>query len=68
MEDANKAFAELKRFLTTPPIMTAPKKDETLLIYIAVTNQVVSIAIVVERQEARHAYKVSAKPTLSARS
>ena len=23
-EDADKAFAELKRFLTSPPIMTAP--------------------------------------------
>ena len=26
LEDANKAFTELKRFLTTPPIMTAPKR------------------------------------------
>ena len=25
-EDVNKAFTELKRFLTTPPIMTAPKR------------------------------------------
>ena len=25
-EDANKAFAELKQFLTTPPIMTTPKR------------------------------------------
>jgi len=41
-EDADKAFAELKRFLTTPSIMTAPQKDETLLIYIVVTNRVVS--------------------------
>ena len=57
-KDANKAFAELKRFLTTPLIMTAPQKDETLLIYIAATNQEVSTAIVVEREEARHAYKV----------
>ena len=37
-EDADKAFTELKRFLTIAPIMTAPQKDETLLIYIAVTN------------------------------
>ena len=35
-----------------------PQKDETLLIYIAVTNRVVSTAIVVEQEEARHVYKV----------
>ena len=57
-KDTDKAFAELKRFLTTPPIMTAPQKDETLLIYIAVTNRVVSTAIVVKREEAGHACKV----------
>ena len=57
-EDADKAFTELKRFLTTPPIMTAPKKDKTLLIYIATTNQVVITTIAVEREEAGHAYKV----------
>ena len=38
--------------------MTVPQKDETLLIYIAVTNLVVSTAIVVEREEVGHAYKV----------
>ena len=57
-EDADKAFAKLEQFLTTPPIMTATEKDETLLIYITVTNRVVSTAIVVEQEEARNAYKV----------
>jgi hypothetical protein len=38
--------------------MTAPKDGETLLLYIAATNQVVSKAIVVEREEAGRAYKV----------
>ena len=32
--------------------------DETLLIYIAATSHVVSTTIVVEREEAGHAYKV----------
>ena len=57
-KDADKAFAELKRFLTTPLIMTAPQKDETLLIYIIATNRVVNTAIVVEREEASDTYKV----------
>ena len=38
--------------------MMAPQPDKTLLIYIAATSRVVSTAIVVEREEVRHAYKV----------
>ena len=38
--------------------MTAPQPDKTLLIYITATSRVVSIAIIVEREEARHTYKV----------
>ena len=38
--------------------MTVPRPDETLLIYITATSRVVSTAIVVEREEAGHAYKV----------
>jgi hypothetical protein len=57
-EEADKAFAKLKLFLTLPPIMIAPQPGETLLIYIMVTSWVVSMAIVIEHEEARHAYKV----------
>ena len=48
MPEADKAFEELKQFLTLPPVMRAPQAGETLLIYIATTNRVVSTAIVVE--------------------
>ena len=57
-EEANIAFEQLKMFLTKSLIMMAPRPDETLLIYIAATSRVVSTAIVIEREEARHAYKV----------
>ena len=57
-EEADTAFEQLKVFLTKPSIMTAPWPDETLLIYIAATSRIVNTAIVVERDEARHAYKV----------
>ena len=56
--EANKAFAALKQFLTMAPVMMAPQAGETLLIYIAATNRVVSTAIIIEREEAGHAYKV----------
>ena len=38
--------------------MMALQPDETLLIYIATTSHVVSTAIVIEHEEAGHAYKV----------
>ena len=38
--------------------MTAPRSDETLLIYIAATSRAVSTTIVVEREEVGHAYKM----------
>ena len=38
--------------------MTAHRPDKTLLIYIAATSRIVSTAIIVEREEAGHAYKV----------
>ena len=56
--EADIAFEQLKLFLTKPPIITAPLPDETLLIYITATSHVVSTTIVIEHEEARHAYKV----------
>jgi hypothetical protein len=58
LEEADTAFAELKQFLTSPPVLTAPKEGETLLLYIATTNRVVSTAIVVEHEDVEHVYKV----------
>jgi hypothetical protein len=39
-------------------VLSPPVKDEPLLLYIAVTTHVVSIAIVVEKLEEGHVYKV----------
>jgi len=58
LKEADTTFEQLKLFLTKPLIMMTPRPDETLLIYIAATSRVVSTAIVVEREEAVHAYKV----------
>jgi hypothetical protein len=57
-KEANTAFAKLKQFPTSPSVLTAPKEGETLLLYILATNRVVSTAIVVEREEVGHVYKV----------
>jgi dsDNA-binding SOS-regulon protein len=50
-EEADQAFAHLKKVLSTPPVLVAPKKREPMLLYIAATHQVVSTVLVVERSE-----------------
>ena len=56
--EAEEALAKLKALLTNPPVLVPPTKGEALLLYVAATTQVVSAAIVVERQEEGHALPV----------
>jgi dsDNA-binding SOS-regulon protein len=56
--EENQALAQLKDFLSKSPVLTAPRKQEQLLLYLAATTHVVSTAIIVERQEDNHAYPV----------
>ena len=48
---ADAAFHELKRMLATVPILASPLPKEPMFLYIAATNQVVSVVVVVERKE-----------------
>jgi hypothetical protein len=52
------ALGNLKALLTNAPILVPPAAGEALLIYVAATTQVVSVAIVVERREEGHALLV----------
>jgi hypothetical protein len=55
-DEAQKAFEALKESLTTPPIMTPPIPNETLLLYISATTNVVSTVLVAEREEKGQTY------------
>jgi dsDNA-binding SOS-regulon protein len=57
-EEADAAFTQLKKVLSTPPVLVAPKEREQLLLYIAATHQVVSTVLVVERSEEGKAHGV----------
>jgi hypothetical protein len=50
-EEADQAFAHLKKLLSTLPVLVAPKEKEPLLLYIASIHQVVSTVLVIERSE-----------------
>jgi hypothetical protein len=56
--EADQALAQLKDFLSKPPVLMAPRKQEQLLLYLAATTHVVNNAVIVERQEDGHAYPV----------
>jgi hypothetical protein len=57
-EEADTAFAHLKKVLSTPPVLVTPKDKEPLLLYSAATYQVVSTVLVVERSEEGKAHGV----------
>src|SRR3954466_14680970 len=48
---AAEAFRDLKRMLSTAPILAAPTEKEPMMLYIAATNLVISVLMVVERPE-----------------
>ncbi len=50
-DEADAALRQLKEILSSAPILAAPEPREPLLIYMAATNRVISIIVVVERKE-----------------
>ena len=50
-EEAEAAFNDLKKYLTSPSVLVAPEQGEPLLLYIAAADDVVSMVLVAERLE-----------------
>src|ERR1043165_3780819 len=50
-EEARQAFVDLKKMLSTPPVLAVSKEREQLYLYIAARSSVVSTTLVVERAE-----------------
>jgi hypothetical protein len=57
-DEADVALKDLKRVLSTAPVLIAPEDQEPMLLYMAATNRVVSIIIVVEHKEEAQEYGV----------
>ena len=56
--EAQEALDMVKQFLTKPSVLVPPSNGESLQLYISATTQVVSSALVVEREEEGHAFRV----------
>ena len=48
--EADAVLQDLKKYLSSTPILVATKPQEPLLLYLAATNQVVSAALVAQRE------------------
>jgi hypothetical protein len=58
MDEMQKALDELKVLISKLLFLASSEAGETLLRYVAATTQVVSTALVVEREEPEHIYNV----------
>jgi hypothetical protein len=57
-DEVDTALKDLKRVLSTAPVLAAPEDQEPMLLYMTATNRVVSIIIVVEHKEEAQEYGV----------
>ena len=57
-DEAQIAFANLKKVLSTPPIIAVPREKEPLFLYIIAKSNIVSTVLVVEREEEGKAHGV----------
>ena len=58
MPEAQEALDTIKQLLTKAPILVPLTDRKPLLLYIVATTQVVSVTLVVEREEDGHTLKV----------
>lgn len=56
--NADEAFEDLKRLLSTYLVLVMPKEREPMLLYIVATHQVVSTTLVVEQPEDGKTHRV----------
>jgi hypothetical protein len=57
-DETQKALNNLKALISKPLILASPEPDETLLLYVTATTQVIITTLVVEREEPGHVCKV----------
>jgi hypothetical protein len=58
MDETQKALDDLMALISKPPVLALPEPSESLLLCVTATTQAISAALVVEREEPGHVYKV----------
>jgi hypothetical protein len=55
MDETLRALDNLQTLFSKPLVLASPELGETLLLYVVATTQVISTALVLEREEPEHA-------------
>jgi hypothetical protein len=63
-EDVEEEFQELKRYLTSPPVMVAPEPGEPLLLYIVATSDAMSMVLVAERPNPQSTHELGSSSAM----
>jgi hypothetical protein len=58
MDETQRVLDDDKALISKPLVLASLEADETVLLYIVATTQVISAALVVEQEELGHVYKV----------
>ena len=58
-EECDKAFRDLKEYLTQAPMLTAPDPGEDLFMYVSMSNHVVSVVLLKDRGTQQLVYYIS---------
>ena len=61
-QEAETSLQSLKDLLSNPLVLAAPEPQEPMLLYIAMTNKVISVVTIVEHEEEGHKHEVQ-RPT-----
>ena len=48
-KDCEKTFMQLKKYLSSPPVLTRPKVGEILFLYIVMSDKAVGTVLIIER-------------------
>ena len=59
-EECDRALADLKSYLSNPPLIYIPKPNEQLFLYLSSSAKAVSATLIREEEECKNLYTMSA--------
>ena len=52
--EQQEAFEKIKKYLSSPPVLKAPKRDTPFILYVAAEDKVIGVVLTKETEEKKH--------------